>query len=174
MKTPKHGPIGPIHKQKHSPRTSLSPTGSFVSIPEAFKDVDEGLKHVVKLEFRTAFSEKSTQLLNLETIVSTDRVLFDLGAVLPSALDSKKMARDCELLREAFLNHPEKIRQLVEAFYSNGPQPDSSQALKIAEELGLTEELAIQNGGGFLPLIILGCILLAGGCFAHCGPYIKK
>jgi len=160
-----------------TPRIALSPVGTFISVPEAFKGADEHLVHVVKLEFSTIHSKGSKTPLNLATRVSPDRILFDFGAILPSAIAYDKLARDLELVREAALNHPKKLKQVVEAVMT---QPDPSQpgessqkiaeAVETLEELGLTEEASTEKGGGLIALFIIAALFLAT-CRAHCGPY---
>jgi hypothetical protein len=155
-----------MHENK--PRTHISATGSFVSVPSAFKNVPEGLEHVLKMEFRTVFSEEN--ILG-DTTYSPDWVLVDVGAAVPDSLDFKRIARDCDLLKDIALNYPDQLRQLIKAFQPNASLRERESAFKIAQEIGLTEEASIQAGGGLLGLLVLvgGALLLAGceGCTAH-------
>jgi hypothetical protein len=115
-------------------------------------------------------SETSSRPLHLENVVFNDVVLLDFGAVFPSALDFKKLARDCELLKEAFLNAPDEVLKIIAALQSGPSLTGVTQALKIAQDLGLTEEMAIQKGGGILAAVLaIGAILLLEGC----GHYIQ-
>jgi hypothetical protein len=137
-------------------------------MPEAFQSAPEGLREVVKIEFRTEPAETSANPLKLDTVASTDLVLFDLASIEPADIDFKKVAKDCDLFKEAALNHPEKLRQIISAFQPGRPPEDVLKAAKIAEEVGLTEPLAAQAGGGFIPLIVIGVALLCVGCMGHC------
>jgi hypothetical protein len=86
------------------------------------------------VEFRAKRSKNWSLPLHLENDVFIDTALLDLGAVSSSALDFKKLARDCELLREAFLKHPEKVREIVAAFQPNMPISNLDQASKVAKQ----------------------------------------
>lgn len=152
--------------KQNKPRTHLSATGSFVSVPFAFKGADEGLRNVVKMEFKTIFSK----LKKIETVFSTDWILLDIGAVIPSALNPKKIARDCEVVRQIALDHPELLRRLVEAFQPGAPNnpSDLDKTYNIVKKMGLTEEELSSTGGGLVGLlIVLALVALSTGC-AHC------
>lgn len=152
-----------MHENKS--RTHISATGSFVSFPSVFKNIPEGLEHVLKLELRTVFSEENDP--KIDTTFSKDWVLLDVGAAVPSTLDFKTIARDCDLLKDRALNHPDQLRQIVEAFQPNASLRDLERAFKIVQELGLTEEASIQAGGGLAGLLLVVGALLLSGC-AHC------
>jgi hypothetical protein len=97
-------------KKDKNVRTHISSTGSFVSVPGAFRDADESVKHLLKMEFTTILSEKSSDPLKLETGFSTDRVLLDFKGIVPGDLDPKKIVRDCDFLKEIVLKNPDKVR----------------------------------------------------------------
>jgi len=142
-------------------RTSIPSPGSFVSIPSAFPGADEGVKNVIKLGFTTSLSQDSEESIKVE--VSTNVVLLDLGAVVPEALDSRKLIRDCDLLKQAITNHPNALAEIVREL-QKGTAEGVERANKIAKEASLTEKAALSAGGGFLFLVVIGAALLAGGC----------
>ena len=147
-------------------RTETPSRGSYVSVPGAFKGTAEGLKHFVKMEFGTRLSKETADPLGLDDFFSTDRLLLDFGAVDVSALDMAKIARDCDLLKEAVLKHPGKIRQLAEA-QTESPS-GYKKAVSILQEIGLTEESATRAGGGLFMLLVLVALVLIPGTCAHC------
>lgn len=140
--------------------------GSYVSVPGAFKDADEGVKHFLKMEFTTHLSDKSSDPLKLETGFSTDHVLLDFKGMVPSDLDSDKIVKDCDFLKEIALKHPEKLRQLAEA-YTESPT-GFKKAYAIAKEIGLTEESAVKAGGGVFWLVAIAALALMSGSCEHC------
>lgn len=144
--------------------------GSFISVPSAFENVDKGLRDMIKLEFKTVFSEESSDPLKLETVFSTDKILVDIGAVKPSAINPEKIIKDCELVKQVALNHPQQLRQFIEKFQDY----DIDSAYDIVNEIGLTEEASIKAGGGLI-FTLLAVIAIAGavsGC-AKCRKYRK-
>lgn len=165
------------------PRKHISATGSFASVPSVFDDVEDDVKHSVKIEFSTEFREDALDSSNrfrsaplqLETVFSTDWLLVDMGAANPSAIDTQKIARDCELLREIALNHPEEIQKIVGAFQPDSPLSAIGEAFEIAKEIGLTEEAALKNGGGFIHVVLLvgGALLLSCAHNSGCQPKNK-
>jgi len=167
-KTSDGGKTMSIEEKASHLRNSLPATGTFISVPEAFPGVDEGLVHAFKMGFQAIPSKKRSQSFLLDNESFVDVALIDFGAVSLSAFDFKKMARDCELLGEAFLNHPDEVLKIVAAFQLTAPLTSAAQAVKIAEEIGITEEMVIQKGGGFVPVLIaIAAVLLAAGC-EHC------
>jgi hypothetical protein len=150
-------------KEQSEVRTHVSATGSFVSIPEAVAVADTGVRHLLKLEFTTNFSEGSSDPLKLETGFSTDRVLIDFRGVVAGNLDAQKIAKDCDLVRDIALRNPDKLRQMLEA------QTESvtgfQKAYAIGQEIGLTEEAAVKAGGGLLWLVAIAALaVMAGSC----------
>ena len=164
-------------------RKHISGTGSFASLPSVFEGVEEGVKHSVKIEFSTEFKKDALESSNrfrslplqLETVFSTDWLLLDIGAADPSSLDSQKIARDCELLREIALNHPEKIQKIIGAFQPDSPLSAISEAFDVAKDIGLTEEAALKKGGGWIHVAILvgGALLLSCAHNKGCQPKDK-
>lgn len=156
-------------------KTCLSVAGSFVSIPSAMDGVEPGLKSAFKMQFRTIYSEESTNPLGLETVFAPDRMLIDLQAVDPKAIDPRKLIRDCDLLKNLVQEHPEQLRRLVQAFQpaNEGARVDWSAAAKIAEEIGFTEKHFQKAGGGFLPLLVIAVAALCASCSATCSKTVK-
>ena len=135
--------------------------GSFISVPSAFENVDKRISDIIKLEFKTVFSEESSDPLKLETVFSTDKILVDIGAVVPSAINPEKIIKDCELIKQVALNHPQQLRQFIEKFQNL----DLDEAYNIVNEIGLTEEASIKAGGGMIVFIAIMLTALAcGGC----------
>lgn len=143
--------------------------GSFISVPSAFENVDKGLRDIIKLEFKTVFSEESSDPLKLETVFSMDKILVDIGAMMPSAINPEKIIKDCELVKQVALNHPQQLRQFIEKFQNL----DIDKANDIVNEIGLTEEASIKAGGGLLGLIIVIVVAVACSDCAHCSKSIK-
>jgi hypothetical protein len=137
-------------------------------VPGAFVNADEGVKHVAKMEFTTVFSDQSSDPVKLETGFSPDRLLLDFGALVPDAFDPQKLIRDCELVRQAAIDHPKELGAILEAFQNKTPEAGYRKAFKIAKQIGVTEEDAIRAGGGLLWLVVFGAlVVMASGC-EHC------
>lgn len=144
--------------------TNLSPEisglGSFIAIPGAFPDADPGVRNAVKLEFATVFSKENV----VETRFSTDRVLVDLRAVDPASMDSKKLARDCDLLKEIAVKYPNELKECLIALQAGGVS-GVEKAEEITKKIGLTEEKFAKDGGGFFFIVVIIALGLgAGGC----------
>lgn len=141
-------------------RPEIEASGSFVAVPVAFPTADAGVQNAVKFECTTVFSED----YGLQTLFSTDRVLIDLGAVAPEGLDFKKLAVDCDLIKQIALEHGNDLRECLIALQT-GESSEIQRADKIAKKIGLTEEYFTKAGGGFFFVIIaVGIALGAGGC----------
>lgn len=118
------------HEEKTvHPRRSLPIAGTFISVPEAFPGVDEGLVHAFKLGFQVIHSQQSDQSSHLGRGVFVDVALLDVGALSLAAFDFQKLARDCELLREVFLNAPEEVLKIIAALCQRQPPNGSSHFL---------------------------------------------
>lgn len=152
-------------------RSSIRSSGSFVSVPPSER-VDKGLRDAFKMEFKTVPTrERTTGPLELEIEFSTEWALVDIGAISSSSIKPESVARDCELVKDIVLKHPDEVRRLVEAFQPDRPKKliDLGRAYGIAEGIGLTEERSQSRGGGLLGLIVvLAAALLASGC-QSCG-----
>jgi hypothetical protein len=152
-------------------RSYVSDSGSFVAVPSAFAAADEGLRNVIKLQFKTILSGERSDRFGLETVFSTDRVLVDLAAVIPAVIDPKKIIRDCELVKQIASTNAGQLNRLVEVFH--GDHPDIDEAYRIATQVGLTEEASVKAGGGLLGLVVLLIVAaVAAGC-AHVKPTVK-
>src|SRR5688572_5160963 len=142
-------------------RTSIPATASFLAIPEAFPSADKAVRNALKLEFWTS-PAKAPDTLQVE--VSTNAALIDLGAVNPSALDAKKIIRDCEFVKQIATSHPRELKELLKALQS-GTNAGVTKANEIAERIGFTEEEAIKAGGGLFFLVVVAAAALIGaGC----------
>ncbi|OEU64791.1 MAG: hypothetical protein BA863_17700 [Desulfovibrio sp. S3730MH75] len=152
-------------------RSSIRSSGSFVSVPPSER-VDKGLRDAFKMEFKTVLSrEQATGPIELETEFSTEWALLDIGAISPSSISPESIAKDCELVKNIVLKHPDQVRRLVEAFQPDRRKKliDLGRAYGIAEGIGLTEEQSRSEGGGLLGLAVLVvAALLASGC-QSCG-----
>jgi len=157
-------------------RSSIRSSGSFVSVPPSEK-LDNGLRNAFKMEFKTVPSrERATGPLELETEFSTEWALVDIGAVSPSSISPESISRDCELVKDIVLKHPDEVRRLVEAFQPGRPKEliDLGRAYGIAEGIGLTEEQSRSKGGGLLGLIVVvAAALLASGCHSCGSGHVK-
>jgi len=155
----------PDDKKTQRPRRSISTPATFLSVPQAFAGAEEGLAHAFKFGFQILSSQTLDRPTRLEQGLFVDFALLDLGTAALSSFDLTKMARDCELLRDAFLNSPDQIRKILAAFQPDAPQAEITHAFQLAQELGLTEEAALSQGGGWVPL----AIALAALALAACG-----
>lgn len=146
------------------PRLNMSAVGSYVSISGALSEADEGIKHVLKMGFITRRPDKiSVENNELEITFSTDHVLVDLESFVASAIDEKKIIKDCEFIKEIVLKHPGELKQLAEAYMSS--PAGFEKASSIADKIGLTEKAAVKAGGGVAGLVILLVIaILAKSC----------
>ena len=141
-------------------RSELSAAGSFVAIPDAFTTADKSVRNAVKFECRTVFSEEH----RLQTLFATDRVLIDFASVDPSTLDFRKLAADCDLLKEIALKHADDVKECLTSLQKGGVE-DVQHAEKIAGKIGLNEEHFVKGGGGLFFLVIVAAVALgAGGC----------
>src|SRR5215471_14124308 len=134
----------PTDQKTRQPRRSILTPSTFISVPDAFPGVDEGLANAFKFGFQVIPSEANDQPPRFVNGFLVDLALIDVGAVSLSAFDFKKMARDCELLRDAFLNSPDEVLKIIAAFQPDTPPTEITQAFKIAQRLGLTEEAVMQ------------------------------
>jgi hypothetical protein len=147
--------------EKHQTRTHIPAPGTFLSMPPAFLEADEGIRNALKFEFKNSFSQDTDEKIKVE--VSTDVFLFDLGAIVPEALDPNRIICDCDLVKQAVTKYPGAIAEIVRELQT-GTSAGVEKANKIAQEASLTEEAAIKAGGGLFFLIAVGAALLAGGC----------
>jgi len=155
---------------QRAPRDRVSTHGTFLSVPPVFDGADEGLRHAFKMEISpvvvgTKGSGKDSEL-TFGTTFLTDRALLDLGAIEPDAVDLKQVERDCDLLKAALQQHPEVVRQALDAVAGNGQDVERIKAAAEAlEKIQLTEQHAYEHGGGFVGLLLLACaIALCAGC----------
>lgn len=141
-------------------RSEISASGSFVAVPDAFPAADPGVRNAVKFEFTTVFSDEH----RVQTLISADRVLIDLGAAAPSKLNFEKLAVDCDLIKEIAGKYPDELRECLIALQTGGSS-GIQKADDIAKKIGLTEDNFAKSGGGFFFLVIVAAVALgAGGC----------
>lgn len=141
-------------------RPEIAALGSFVAIPDAFPDADPSVRNAVKVECTTIFSEEH----RLQTVFSTDRVLIDLGAVDANGLDFKKLAVDCDLLKEIAVTHGDQLQACVRALQMGTPA-GIQRAEEITKQIGLTEERFAKEGGGLFFLVVVAVAAVgASGC----------
>ncbi len=152
-------------------RSTISTAASFVSVPSAFAAADPGLRNAIKLEFKTIFSPGSRRDLDLETVFSTDKILVDLLGADPDALDARKIAADCDLVKKFVAERPQAAKKLLEIFHKDSP--DIDEAFGVVREAGLTEEAAVRAGGGLIGLIVLLVVIVAAAGCAHTKPHKK-
>jgi len=154
-------------------RNQLSASGSFLSVPGAYEGAPEGLVHGPKLEFVSLTSTKvesgDKPRQTFSTAVQGDRALIDFGAVDPAAVDYNRVERDCELLIEAIREHPEVLEQAIATVC--GPsrtKAEMNAAARSLAEIGLTEQAAVAQGGGWVAVAIaVVAVLVLAGC-EHC------
>lgn len=153
-------------------------SGVFASVPEAFPGTDPGVLQAVKLHFFTQLTEG---VLRPQALVSTDRLLVDIGAVNANSFNVQKLIKDCELVAQAAGKKPQHFQEILRIMgatakdRTTGPlhKLDVPRAVQLVEELGLTETSAARAGGGIFMLIIaIALVVAAAGC-QHCAPYQK-
>lgn len=163
--------------QHISPRKEIAKTGSFVSVPNAFKGLEEELKCCAKVECYTEVkdealtTETSSHSTNLETVFSFDRLLIDFGALDPSSLEVQKIAKDSERLKDFIFEWSEDIQKIVELLHSNPSISDLNKVSEIAQEMGLTKEDEPEMACLLDTIVLIGGALLLAGC--TCGLHDK-
>jgi hypothetical protein len=145
-------------------RDAITATGSFVSLPEAFPGADEAVKLAPKIELCVARFEDSKRPLEIDILMRPHTLLVDLEAVNAGGFDVEKLVRDCDALKEVALAHPEKLRGILAAFAADAPHEKMLDAAKVAEELGLSEEVMTKKGGGLLWLLVIVAAVALSGC----------
>lgn len=149
--------------QERKARPDIRSTSSFVAIPSAFEGLQGDARFVPKLEFKTVYNEES-EMVNLETVLATDKILFDLAALNASEIDMGRVSNDIAYFQEKLDRDPEKVTRLVEKV--GGDSPDVADAIEIMEELEVTEEDFVEAGGGLVFLVAAGAAVLATGCIS--------
>jgi hypothetical protein len=148
-------------------RTHSSANGSFCVLPPLSEAADEGVRNVVKLEYRTILSEDEDGNPQLGTVVSTDTLVLDTRGVDPSAFDADKLLKDCETLCQIAQRDPEKLQQLLAAMNPGDLEApgDIETGAEICRDIGLTEENFAAAGGGLWWIFaVLAGAALATGC----------
>jgi hypothetical protein len=150
------------------PRTHLSTSGTFAAVPQGFEGAKGSLRYVLKPEFQVvpAVGDASRAVL----AVPREHALLDLAAVDLADLDAATLARDCELVAKAARENFEDLRRIVAAFGPHGTPELQTEALELAERLGLTESAATKAGGGLLGIVVIAGACLFASCFASCPP----
>ena len=139
--------------------------GSFIALPEAFPGADDAVKYAPKLEFRVSRSDAGQTPLRVEPVLQPQRLLVDLEAVDASRFDARKLVRDCELLKEAALSDPEKLRSVLATFTEGKSEKEIRRAAQAVVDLGLDEEQVVKAGGGLIWLVaIAAATLLSCSC----------
>ena len=145
-------------------RDSISATGSFVSIPEAFPGAHPAIVNAIKIELQTARA-KVKQKSEFHPVLLPNTLLVDLLAVDVSGFEPKKLIRDCEILAAALSKHPDKLKIILEAFGEGVPPSRIAAASKIVDELGLDEVSVSKQGGGLVGLLVmLALVILVKAC----------
>jgi len=141
--------------------TPVAIPGGFISFPAAFPAAPPHLRDVVKIMHRPTVRDGA---VGLE--FSTDAVVVDASGVDVDLFNADAVAVDCDLIKRMALEFPAELRQLVEEM-QRGTSEGVQRALKIAHRIGLTEQAAVEAGGGFfIILVIIGLGLGAAGCGA--------
>jgi hypothetical protein len=153
--------------EPEQPRSYIYTAGVFVSMPEIFEGVDNAVKYAPKIEIRVKRSDDSRQPLKLENVRDVHRLLIDLGAVDSSALDPRKLIRDCELIKYAAETNPEKLKSVLGAFAEDASYERIQEAARTLEEIDLSESQVIHAGGGFLWLLAITAAFTMSTC-DHC------
>jgi hypothetical protein len=149
---------------KSALRSSVSATGSFVSLPEAFEGADDAVKFAPKMAVATARFDDSRHPLKLDHVMLPHMLLLDLEATDATALDVGKIIRDCELVKSAAEKHPKELKSILAAFAADAPHDRILDAAKVAEQLGLSEDVATKKGGGLLFLLVIVAAIALSGC----------
>ncbi|HXD60059.1 MAG TPA: hypothetical protein VN606_19180 [Thermoleophilaceae bacterium] len=154
-------------------RNQVSTNGTFISVPGAFDGAPEGLLHGPKLEF-VSLTNVTTDADNkpqqsFSTAVHGDRALLDFGAVEPKAIDLQRVERDCELLIEAIRDHPDVLQHaLATVCGPSRTKAEMNAAAQALSEIGLTEQAAVAQGGGWIAVAVaVVAVLVLAGC-EHC------
>lgn len=133
--------------------------GGFISVPQVFAKAQGDRRHVAKVWYRPAVDRDGSPVLEL----STTAILLDLNDVEPK-MDLERLTTDCDLLQKVFTEHLEEIERMLVALQTGTPE-GLAEATRIGEALGMTEDAAVDQGGGFICLAIgLGLLLLASAC----------
>jgi hypothetical protein len=154
-------------------RSEVCNHGAFLSVPAAFEGGDASVTHAIKMEFATTIQKPDSSEFSFETTFSTDRMLVDFGAVLPGSIDLKRIERDCDFIKMIVQQNPSAIQTLLAAVAGeNGGEPSQIlEASRLMQKVGFTERAAHEEGGGFIPLLIVAAaaLFVAGcqSCTAH-------
>jgi len=151
-------------KSKKELRSFIPAAGSFISLPEAFKSADSGVKLAPKIELQVGKFSDSKHPLGFDFVMHPHQILIDLEAVDSEQFDAKKVIKDCELLIAACREHPDDIKKILAAFAEDAPHENMLAAEKIAEKLSLTESKAVKAGGGLLWLVVVAAAVALSGC----------
>ena len=158
---------------KNSLRDSISATGSFVSIPEAFPGADPAIVNALKIELQTVRAQAKKKS-EFHIVLLPNTLLVDLLAVDASGFDPKKLIRDCEILSAAISKNPAKLRKVLAAFGEGVPLSRINEASKIVDELGLDEASVSKQGGGLAGLVVILVMLILVKACDSCDRPKKK
>lgn len=144
-----------------------TPSEYYVSLPQAFQGASGALPHFVKIGVAPVRSASGDVQLGR----AYDHVLFDFRC-LPKKIDFTKVRQDLESIRQRVEDHPREWEDLAQVFRdAAAPEGnfDQDRAQRALDALHLREAEFVQEGGGFLILIVL-LVLGAAGC-AGCNPF---
>jgi hypothetical protein len=145
-------------------RSEVSLSGSYVSIPAAFKSASDAVKLAPKIAVRAALFHDASHPLQLDFVMDPHQILIDLEAVDPTGVDIKSLIRDCELLKEAAEKAPEELLSIIAAFGRDVPHQAILKADETAKTLRLSEAAMTEDGGGFLLLLVAVAAIALSGC----------
>jgi hypothetical protein len=156
--------MGNTKKKKNQLRDTISATGSYISLPEAFPTADPAIRNMPKIELRVERFAGSKKPLHFEPVMYPHTILVDLEAVDHEAFDAATLALDCELLAAAARKHPKELRQILAAFAPSAPHGKMLRAFALTQKLGLDEKSATRSGGGLIWLLAIVAAALLSGC----------
>lgn len=145
-------------------RSHISQAGSFVSLPEAFQGGPDSMKFAPKILLRTERFEDSKHPLGIDHVMDPHVLLMDMEAIDISGFDAQTLINDCEMLKKAAQESPEKLKAILASFAADAPHDKILESARVASDLSLSEDKASQRGGGLLIMLAIVAALALSGC----------
>lgn len=130
-----------------------------------------GMQDVFSFEIKTPdFGEIFSSLAagghlapeDFSPLLNHSKILIDLAAVSPDALDLKTLKKDITLISDIVAAHGKEVLEILRHLN------DSEKVTELANKIGLTEEYFSARGGGFwVLLVLLGAVVLSGCAVAE-------
>jgi hypothetical protein len=145
-------------------RTELVHSGSYVSLPEAFIGGADAVKFAPKIAVRVGRFPDAKHPLGMDFVLDPHQILIDLEAIDVSGINADRLAKDCDLLKQAIQSDPRKILDIVAAFGVGVPHDRILDAAQSVDELGISEKKATEAGGGIIGLLIVLAAVAMASC----------